>query len=1156
MSSKRGRRKYTYYISERKGHSGHGTLAHTVLTKATALYIFIIHQLINKLMRKLFTVLAAMMLAVVAYAQTPFVTWPDTDSPVPELDGLTLKGTTNSNGFTVKDASLITVTKGGADFSGVTATDGFRGRVEVSLNTPATAAGEYTITFPAGSLNSYATSETLTEDIVVNYTVDPQASPVQVTSPATTTGLEELTNFTIQSRNRADIKVNDNAEVEVKYNDEFFTSVSVVLQSGNQINFKLDQKAVQPGTYTVVFSDGSVRYADTGKSLNGFTLTFTIEGDEPTPAGPVYTADPADGTTLTTLTQITFAPVEPYTVFDIQSRDEIEVKKDGVYFCGINRGYNETIVLSTPATEAGTYTVILPENSWMVFNDTGYSTSRIELTYTVTGQTEEVFPVTADPENGSIVNELASVKINVVKEDDDLTVNDRSAIKVTKDGEDFTTIKSVRHTYPGATLTLDTPATEKGEYKIIVPKGAIAYNDGSDVPAFELTYTIEEKPEPLVINATPAAGQLTEALTKVTIRCADKEYPFIEIDSVDDIKVTKDGDAWSGVKKEDTPQGVVLTFVKPADESGVYTLTIPASSYHVFNWVGSGEDLTTATRPGEALEFVYDVELGGPRYTLDIPPGRITPKGDADEPYDLQGDPLNLFNFRVSGAETYLIPGSKVRIVSKKNKYDVEGTLRKGTYSQGIAGGTRFYIDVDPAIVQNGTYTMTIPRGVIGDKAYSEDQNTGIANKELVVDLYFTGGEPAPEPTVVYDLGIIRTSPKEGSVDMSSFTWEVTQITVNSAYDIRPGSKVSISGAKGRYEREGELKLAMFTADTRTFKFMNGPEPSINGTYTLTIPQGTFGDAEWVEDPETGHSNPEIKVVWRVYGASGTTADYDIEVASTTPAAEGTADIENSPLEITVTAPGELGVVPGVNATLVNKDANYSGTVKFVSAETVEGNTTFKTEITPAVTVNGTYTLTIPEGLFGDMDYVNDCSEGHGNKAYTMTFDVTGGEAPQEPMKYELIPTVTPANEAEVLIDQMQRLVFVFPEGTDWVDENSARASMSCPEANYFDTSLFRREADADGTFTLTWGTKPFREGVYKLVLKQGIFVNEADNNSNPEITYTWNVKTTGIDSVLSDEEAEYGVYDLNGVYVGDSLKGLPAGLYVVKGRKVIVSNK
>ena len=50
-------------------------------------------------------------------------------------------------------------------------------------------------------------------------------------------------------------------------------------------------------------------------------------------------------------------------------------------------------------------------------------------------------------------------------------------------------------------------------------------------------------------------------------------------------------------------------------------------------------------------------------------------------------------------------------------------------------------------------------------------------------------------------------------------------------------------------------------------------------------------------------------------------------------------------------------------------------------------------------------------------------------------------------------------------------------------------------------------------------------------------------------------VETTGISSVLADNgnSAKAGVYNISGQLMGNTLQGLPAGLYIVNGKKVVV---
>ena len=51
---------------------------------------------------------------------------------------------------------------------------------------------------------------------------------------------------------------------------------------------------------------------------------------------------------------------------------------------------------------------------------------------------------------------------------------------------------------------------------------------------------------------------------------------------------------------------------------------------------------------------------------------------------------------------------------------------------------------------------------------------------------------------------------------------------------------------------------------------------------------------------------------------------------------------------------------------------------------------------------------------------------------------------------------------------------------------------------------------------------------------------------------------TTGIEEIPynAGKTAQKGIYNLNGQYVGTSAKGLPAGIYIVSGKKIVISNK
>ena len=79
--------------------------------------------------------------------------------------------------------------------------------------------------------------------------------------------------------------------------------------------------------------------------------------------------------------------------------------------------------------------------------------------------------------------------------------------------------------------------------------------------------------------------------------------------------------------------------------------------------------------------------------------------------------------------------------------------------------------------------------------------------------------------------------------------------------------------------------------------------------------------------------------------------------------------------------------------------------------------------------------------------------------------------------------------------------------------------------------------------------------------MPEGLFTaNNVEGVCNPELTYTFTVDTSlGIGGVTAgSSDAPVKVYNLNGVLVSsgkaaDVLGKLPAGVYIVNGRKVVI---
>lgn len=886
-------------------------------------------------------------------------------------------------------------------------------------------------------------------------------------------------------------------------------------------------------------------------------------------------SNPDDGSVVTELSQVELICGNPrYSYVEVLTKDEITVTKDGNPFCGVDaRDSYPTVTLSllTPATEDGVYVITLPENSWCL----GGSETEPEYTATTTltftiggGGSQSDMNVAITPEPGTQVTApFNTIKMSSLNPSYPIvSALSASEIKVYKGETEFCGIEAYEETDGTLTIVFDQEIDENGIYTVKIPEYALVittseYYPEEPVPATDLIYNVVGAADKASLVVSPAPGVLTEPLSTLTVTSGLPSYPSVEINTIDDIKVLKEGVEFCGVRQVyGAGPDLTLSLTEEVTESGQYTVVFPADAWYLGNFSDENNPQEIA---GVDQEFVYDVEIGGPKFNITFLPTRLDPNSEYDQPVSLDPDgPYNgmvsEFSLRVDG-ELALNPNcqEKVNVSCKRAGYNSDATVTADEPKQNFYGGvsTTFHFAIQPGITTNGTYTITVPKGLLGDAAFVADQNSGCANQAATFEVLFIEGLPEPEPTVIYDLGIKSSKPAEGVVDMESFVWEVTTFGIDAQYDMAPGvtKEATLTCESAGYSQSGEISLSMLTDYTRTLKFINGTEPTKNGTYVLTIPEGTFGDAEWQADPASGHTNPEIKVYFLVKNAQGdVNTTYDVEIASTTPADGSTVDISSNPLEVSFTANGEYGYYPCMKINLECAGAEYYGTAKVTSAEVADGVTTFTATLSAPVTVNGEYTMSLPEGLIGDSDYISNWTTGHGSKAATVTFTVTGGTDQPEPIKYDLEPTVTPENGSQLSVGVPVVITFVFPAGTIPATEN-ARASLECSTANYFETALFTK-GEADGTYLLQFGTNPKREGTYLLSIKEGTFVSADGAHANPQLDLSWEVIDSAIQSILNDEDIEGGVYDLNGVYVGESLENLPAGIYLVKGHKVAVT--
>ena len=166
------------------------------------------------------------------------------------------------------------------------------------------------------------------------------------------------------------------------------------------------------------------------------------------------------------------------------------------------------------------------------------------------------------------------------------------------------------------------------------------------------------------------------------------------------------------------------------------------------------------------------------------------------------------------------------------------------------------------------------------------------------------------------------------------------------------------------------------------------------GEYTLTIPEGTFGDAAFAADPTTGHCNPELTYTY--YVVEDTVPDEPVKP-------ETVQDFK--PSGITPTDSSEIEALKTITLIFTEKPAlaaeaqpiTLAGNDTLLTATLAAGEeNTLAITLTDTLKVAGEYTLTIPEGAFGDADFADDPAVGHCNPELVYTYTIKEPE-PVEP---------------------------------------------------------------------------------------------------------------------------------------------------------------
>lgn len=556
--------------------------------------------------------------------------------------------------------------------------------------------------------------------------------------------------------------------------------------------------------------------------------------------------------------------------------------------------------------------------------------------------------------------------------------------------------------------------------------------------------------------------------------------------------------------------GTTVGSAETITADGTWNLVIPAGL------LKNAENQETDTNPLIDVDFIIggEPENDMTRYTLDPSSGTVD----------------KITSIKVSFPET-----SFWGIDDPK---DVSGvTLTKTGYSGKVYNAVKYdyvgldyatlYFDLSDAevkeamdIVEAGTYELNIPAGTF-TKYFSTETN---ANIKATYTIESVGGDY---------MAYCNVTPAAGHVDKLS-TVTLRFGTISQAYMVNDAdfSTIKIT-KKGANTDRGETPEVYSCVSARSadgnnaFTLSFAPEGESEATdilkageYLLYIPAGLFyyplNMVDW--------KNDAMSILYTIDAPTTTTS---LEAYTLDPAdGESIESLANVTLTFPDCTQGlqyPFDNLSNIKLNVKKSDGSEeeSGTVgcSYDQDKTV---TLSFAQLYEPLTEPGEYTVTIPTGTFYEAGNPNAT-----NTDITATYTISQSKVLAESISLDI------AEKMIVEGQQFKLTATVLPENT--TDKTVLWSSTDTDVAT----------VDQEGNVTvLTTGTCR-------------IVATTADG-SNLEASCKLTAVTSGVESVLTDENGRYDVYGLNGVLVkgnatADEVRALPAGVYIVGGKKVIV---
>ena len=339
----------------------------------------------------------------------------------------------------------------------------------------------------------------------------------------------------------------DEAQVAnwVKVTDQDGNIYNTTAEAGTGYDVTIEG-ATAPGTYTVVVPKGSfydLMASITNPNSKNFNdeivLTYTIKAANPNTYTLAINANPASGSTLTALDNISFSAATAGVI----AMPTTEAQSAGWFSITDANGnsYNYTAKIGVGldltiegATVPGIYTVVVPAKSFvdaMTMNaESKNYNAEMVLTYIVEGETVEDFTPVISPAAGDIT--VDQMNVTVISVDSPIVSFDDSYVRYIKAiGGNVWFVGSYKISDDKLTLTLNWDLVKGNyppgtSYTLELPAGCIVLENGAKNLLTQVAYTVVAGPKDLAEFVVPAGINGYINYDETDVNAWAPEFPF------------------------------------------------------------------------------------------------------------------------------------------------------------------------------------------------------------------------------------------------------------------------------------------------------------------------------------------------------------------------------------------------------------------------------------------------------------------------------------------------------------------------------------------------------------------------------------------------------------------------------------------------------